>query len=216
MLRIIRWIATGLCGVLLLAWAALWLQQNAGSAWSPLAAIARLTGWNPTAAANSGGLTLGGPFSLLDHHGRRVTEADFRGKWMLIYFGYTYCPDICPTELQTISTALDDLGDQGAAVVPVFVTVDPERDTPAALADYVKLFDERLIGLTGSPAEIADVARRFRVYAAKVPQKGGGYVMDHSSFLYLVGPDGVFRALFRRGMKPEELAAGLKSAMASN
>ena len=136
---------------------------------------------------------------------------------MLIYFGYTYCPDVCPTELQTMSSALDELGDRAASLVPVFITVDPERDTPSALADYVKLFDDRLVGLTGSPAEIAAVARLFRVYYGKVPQKGGdGYLMDHSSFLYLVGPDGEFRGLWRQGMKPEELAAALKTTISSN
>src|SRR6185437_773362 len=134
------------------------------------------------------GLAIGGPFTLVDQSGKRVTQADFRGRWMLVYFGYTFCPDVCPTELQTIAGALDKLGPDAASIAPLFITIDPARDTPAILADYVKLFDNRLIGLTGSAKEIDDVAREYRVYYAKVTQNSGGsYLMDHSSFAYLMG-----------------------------
>jgi protein SCO1/2 len=219
MLRTIRWIATALCAVLLIAWGVMWFGTGPSSL---LAGLQRWTGLqlagssdpNSPAIGLPAGLTVGGPFSLTDHRGRRVTDADFKGRWLLVYFGYTYCPDVCPTELQTIATALDDLGENAAAITPVFVTVDPERDTPAVLGEYVKLFDDRLVGLTGTVAEIGDIARRYRVYFGKVVQKGGtGYLMDHSSFIYLMGPDGQSRALYRPGMSPDALAYCLSSRL---
>jgi protein SCO1/2 len=131
---------------------------------------------------------------------------------MLVYFGYTYCPDVCPTELQTMAAAVDRLGPDGAKVVPVFVTVDPQRDTPEVLADYVKLFSPRLTGLTGTPAEIASIAREYRVYYAKVtPKNGGDYLMDHSSFVYLIGPQGRLRALIHPGRSADEVAATIEA-----
>ena len=158
-----------------------------------------------------GGVTMGGPFTLVNTAGETVTEASFRGRWMVVYFGYTVCPDVCPTELQTISAALDRLGPLAARVVPVFITIDPERDTVAALAEYTKLFDERLVGLTGSKEQIAAAAKSYRVYYARAKAKDNSdYLMDHSSFIYLVGPDGGFRALFRHGIAVQELADGMK------
>jgi len=158
-----------------------------------------------------GGVTMGGPFTLVNTAGETVTEASFRGRWMVVYFGYTFCPDVCPTELQTISAALDRLGPLAARVVPVFITIDPERDTVAALAEYTKLFDERLVGLTGSKEQIAAAAKSYRVYYARAKAKDNSdYLMDHSSFIYLVGPDGGFRALFRHGIAVQELADGMK------
>ena len=163
-----------------------------------------------------GGVSLGGPFTLVNTAGETVTEASFRGKWMLVYFGYTFCPDVCPTELQTMSAALDRLGPLGAGVVPVFITVDPERDTPAVLAEYTKLFDERLVGLTGSKEQVAGAAKSYRVYFARAKAKDNSdYLMDHSSFIYLVGPDGGFRALFRHGMTVPELADAMKARLAA-
>ena len=156
--RIVRWIALTLAAVLLAAWAVLWLRP-AGITDAVRAAAG---------IASPAGMAVGGPFTLLDQNARPVTDTRFRGRWMLVYFGYTYCPDVCPTELQTIAAALESLGPQAAQVVPLFITVDPERDTPAHLAEYVGLFDERLIGLTGTPQQIADVARAYRVYYAKV------------------------------------------------
>lgn len=159
-----------------------------------------------------GGVTLGGPFALVNTAGETVTDASFRGRWMLVYFGYTFCPDVCPTELQTMSAALDLLGPLAERIVPVFITVDPERDTPATLAEYVKLFDARLVGLTGSKDQVAAAAKSYRVYFARAKSKDSSdYLMDHSSFLYLVGPDGGFRALFKQGMGPPELAEALKA-----
>jgi protein SCO1/2 len=134
----------------------------------------------------------------------------------LVYFGYTYCPDVCPTELQAVASALEMLGPAAATIVPVFITVDPERDTPAHLADYVKLFDDRLVGLTGTPEQIAAVARAYRVYYAKVtPRESTTYLMDHSSFLYLMAPDGTLRALLRPGTSPKEIADTVKARMAA-
>jgi protein SCO1/2 len=154
------------------------------------------------------GMALGGAFSLVDQAGRPVTEADFAGRWLLVYFGYTYCPDVCPTELGIVAAALDTMGPAGEAVTPVLVTIDPERDTPAQLADYVSRFHPRMIGLTGSPEQVAQAARAYRVYYAKTrPAGAGDYLMDHSGFVYLVGPDGRVRSLFRPETSPEAMAA---------
>jgi protein SCO1/2 len=141
--------------------------------------------------AGSGEALVGGPFSLTDHTGRRVTEKDFLGKYMLVFFGFTYCPDVCPTELQVMSAALDELGTAGNTIQPVFVSIDPERDTPEVVKQYVENFHPRLIGLTGSPDDIAAIARAYRVYYKKT---AGGletdYEMDHSTTIYLMGPVG--------------------------
>ena len=158
------------------------------------------------------GVALGGAFALVDSKGHAVTDRDLRGRWVLLYFGYASCPDVCPTELQTMAEGIDALRpDLAAKVQPVFITVDPERDTPERLADYVALFHPRLIGLTGTPAEVAQAARAYRVYYAKTASADPAeYLMDHSSFLYLVGPDGAVRALFRPGTTSEDLAAALR------
>jgi protein SCO1 len=216
MLRAIRWAASGLLAVLLVLWAAFWLgTRYPDSAVGGLVQrIARLGGAAADGSGIPAGLAIGGPFTLTDQSGRTVTDADFRGRWMLVYFGYTFCPDVCPTELQTIAAALDRLGADAAKVQPVFVTIDPERDTPAVLADYVKLFDKRLVGLTGTPDQIRDVAREYRVYYAKVtPKSASSYLMDHSSFAYLMGPDGRFRTLLQPGESPEAMAARIESQL---
>ena len=166
-------------------------------------------------ASTPGVVSVGGPFALTDHTGARVSDASYRGRFMLIYFGYTFCPDVCPTELQTVAGALERLGPAAARVVPLFITIDPERDTVTALRDYVTLFDDRLVGLTGSVEEIAAVARAYRVFYAKAtPRDSSTYLMDHSSFLYLMAPDGSFRALFRQGMGADELAQALRTRLA--
>lgn len=204
MLRFIRWAAFGLIAVLAVVWGALWL----GGDGPRLADLG---------AAVPGSVQVGGPFSLTDSSGRTVTDADFRGRWMLVYFGYTFCPDVCPTELQAVAAGLDQLGPQASRIAPLFITVDPERDTPQAIGQYVKLFDDRLIGLTGTPAEIAAAARAYRVYYAKVQTKeASAYLMDHSSFLYLMGPDGKLVTLLKPGLSGAEIAAILKSRMAAS
>lgn len=223
MLRLIRWTALSLLAVLIVLWGTVWLGTRAPDSVAGrlldrvTAAIGGVERSGAGGAEGSGvpaGLALGGPFKLVDQSGKTVTQADFRGRWMLVYFGYTSCPDVCPTELQTIAGALDKLGPDAAKVAPLFITIDPARDTPAILADYVKLFDKRLIGLTGTAKEIDNVAREYRVYHAKVtPRPDGSYLLDHSSFAYLMGPDGRFRALLRPRESPDEMAAAIQRQM---
>jgi cytochrome oxidase Cu insertion factor (SCO1/SenC/PrrC family) len=135
---------------------------------------------------------IGGPFALIDHTGKLRTDEDFRGKLLLIYFGYSYCPNVCPTDLQQIGLAVDGLGVGAEAVQPIFITLDPERDTAAHLADYVPLFHPRLIGLTGGAEQIRRVALAYKVYYAKYPPDSPDYVIDHSSFVYLVDKAGKY------------------------
>ncbi|MEC9347770.1 MAG: SCO family protein [Pseudomonadota bacterium] len=164
-------------------------------------------------------VSLGGPFTLTDNTGRRVTEADFKGSWLLVYFGYTYCPDVCPTELQEMAVVMDMLGDAGNAVVPVFITVDPERDTTEAMAEYVAAFHPRMVGLTGSLADISSVAKEYRVYYGKVKDPGGdpdAYLMDHSSFIYLMRPDGRNAAVFNGRMPAAEMAQAIDGMLRAN
>jgi protein SCO1/2 len=160
------------------------------------------------------GVALGGPFSLTDHRGRAVTEGSFEGRFLLVYFGFTYCPDVCPTELGTMAAAIDALEGEGERVTPVLVSVDPERDTPAALAEYVERFHPRMVGLTGTPEQVAAAARAYRVYYAKVQRpEMSQYLMDHSSFIYLVGPDGRVRTMFRPNTAPEAIAAAIRGQL---
>ena len=159
----------------------------------------------------TGQADVGGPFQLTDQHGKRTGDQDFRGRYMLIYFGYSFCPDVCPTTLAVIAQALDKLGDRSHQVVPVFITIDPERNTPKVLADYMKAFGPSFVGLTGSAAEIKDVEKRYRVYAVKKPLPGGSYGMDHSSVIYLMGPDGKMVSFYDEAVSPDELAKDLRA-----
>jgi cytochrome oxidase Cu insertion factor (SCO1/SenC/PrrC family) len=150
----------------------------------------------PTAGVKVMGQALiGGRFTLTDHTGKRVTDEDFRGRYMLVFFGFTFCPDVCPSALQVMSAALDKLGPDADRFVPVFITVDPERDRPAELSAYVQSFHPRLVGLTGTPAEIDAVVKAYRVYVRKVsdPKSTAGYTIDHTSLIYAMGPDGAYR-----------------------
>jgi protein SCO1/2 len=156
---------------------------------------------------------IGGPFRLVDQDGKTVTDADLKGKWSLIYFGYTHCPDACPTALNDIAVALDELGPKRAEVRPVFITVDPERDTPAVLKSYVTAFDAPILALTGTSQEIAQAAKGYRVYYAKHPEEGGDYSMDHSSVIYVMDPQGRFTASFTHESTPEEIAERLKKLL---
>jgi protein SCO1 len=154
---------------------------------------------------------VGGPFSLQDGDGRQISDLDFRGRYMLVYFGYTFCPDVCPTTLNDLADAMDKLGGKADRVQPVFITVDPKRDRPDVLKRYVAAFGPRLVGLTGSPAAIADVAKEYRVYYAE-HRTGPGpddYTMDHSSILYLMGPNGRFVAPIRADESGTQMAADL-------
>jgi protein SCO1 len=157
---------------------------------------------------------IGGPFRLVDQNGKTVTDADLKGKWSLIYFGYTHCPDACPTALNDMSIALDELGPKRGAVRPVFITVDPERDTPEVLKSYVTAFDAPIMALTGDPEEIARAAKGYRVYYAKHPEAGGDYSMDHSSVIYVMDPEGRFTASFTHQSTPEEIAERLRKLLA--
>ncbi len=165
--------------------------------------------------AGSGQVSIGGPFSLTDQDGRAVTEKDFAGKLMLIYFGFTACPDICPTGMQTIAIALDDLGEDAQKIAPILITVDPERDNPAVMKDYVASFHERMVGLTGTPEQIAAVAKAYRVYYQKVQLPGSSldYSVDHSGFIYLMSRDGKYLAHFRHNSTPEEIAKRLRASL---
>lgn len=159
---------------------------------------------------------IGGPFTLIDGNGRTVTDQDFRGKWMLIYFGYTFCPDVCPTSLSVVAGAMDKLEPAVAdKLVPVLITVDPARDTPAVMKDYAAAFHPRMVGLTGTPEQVAVTMKAFKVYAARAKAPNGQnddatYTVDHSSILYLMGPDGRFVAHFPHGTSADDLAAALK------
>jgi cytochrome oxidase Cu insertion factor (SCO1/SenC/PrrC family) len=158
---------------------------------------------------------VGGPFTLTDQNGKRVTDQDFRGKYMLIFFGFTFCPDVCPSELQVMSAALDELGPVGEKIQPIFITIDPARDTPEAMKLYVSNFHPRLVGLTGSDADIAAVAKAYRVYYAKAKETENSpdYQMDHSTIIYLMGPDGKFVKHFTYNTDVKALAEGLRSVV---
>jgi cytochrome oxidase Cu insertion factor (SCO1/SenC/PrrC family) len=161
---------------------------------------------------------IGGPFSLTDQHGNTVTEADYRGRYMLIYFGFTYCPDVCPTTLATMAEALDLLGDEAEPIVPILITVDPERDTPEQLKMYVSHFSPRFVGLTGTPEQIASVAKEYKVYYAKAAEEGAdadAYTMDHSSITYLMGPDGAYVRHFSHATTADQMAERLREAIAA-
>jgi protein SCO1/2 len=165
------------------------------------------------AGTGAGGQALiGGPFSLVNQQGQRVTEKDFAGRFMLAYFGYTFCPDFCPLGLSTITEALDMLHpDQAGQVVPVFFTVDPARDTIEQLADYAPHFHPRLIALTGTDDEVKAAAKAYRVYYAIPAKEDDSYAVDHSTFIYLMGPDGAYRAHFSHNTTPEEIADRLRT-----
>jgi protein SCO1/2 len=159
---------------------------------------------------------IGGPFTLTDHTGRARSDTEFRGKLMLIYFGYTFCPDICPTDLMTIAQAVDALGEAGAAIQPIFITIDPERDSVARLADYVSSFHQRLIGLTGTPADIRKVALAYKAfYAKKENGRGEDYTIDHTGVTYLVGREGQYLGFVPPQTTPERLAEVIRGQLAN-
>ncbi|WP_369720578.1 MULTISPECIES: SCO family protein [unclassified Bradyrhizobium] len=153
---------------------------------------------------------IGGPFQLTDQNGKAVTDASLKGKPTLIFFGYTHCPDVCPTSLFELSEVLRAMGKDADKVNAVFISVDPERDTPATMKDYLSSFDPHLEGLSGDPAETAKVITSYRVYAKKVPTKDGDYTMDHTALIYLMDRDGHFVSPFNLKRSPEEAATELK------
>jgi protein SCO1/2 len=175
-------IAAALAGILVLVAGGLivvaYRDQAKGVAGGPLASL------------------IGGKFSLTDGDGKPFTDADLKGKWHLVFFGYTHCPDVCPTALNDLSLALDKLGAKKSQIGIVFISVDPERDTPAVLKSYVESFDGPIVGLTGTPDAVAQAAQDYKVYYAKHPRADGGYDMDHSALIYVMDPEGRFTATF--------------------
>jgi protein SCO1/2 len=159
------------------------------------------------------GSDIGGHFELVNGDGATVTEQDFAGRFMLIYFGYTYCPDVCPTELQVMASALDRLAPEVAErIVPVFISIDPERDTPEVVGDYVALFHPRMVGLTGSERQVSQAAKAWRVYYSKVEDpEASDYLMNHSSFIYLMGPDGGLLTIYRHDATAGQIAESLRN-----
>jgi protein SCO1 len=189
-------IATAFAGVLVLVAGVLigltFRDQAKGVAGSPLRA------------------SIGGKFSLVDQNGKPFTDADLKGKWQLVFFGYTHCPDVCPTALNDLSLALDQLGDTKKDVGIVFISVDPDRDTPAVLKSYVESFGGPIEALTGPADAIAQAARDYKVYYAKHPRSDGGYDMDHSALIYIMDPQGRFTATFTPDDTADTMATRLK------
>jgi cytochrome oxidase Cu insertion factor (SCO1/SenC/PrrC family) len=159
----------------------------------------------------SGRVEVGGPYSLTDQNGNVVSSADFHGKYQLIYFGYSFCPDVCPTTLGVISQALDKMGVDQNRIVPIFITIDPDRDKPGVLKNYMSAFGPRFVGLTGTQAQITAVEKEYRVYAKKQPLAAGGYGMDHSSVIYLMGADGRLVTFYDELISPDQLEKDLRA-----
>ena len=200
--RLLQFLMVGMMVMVAIAVVSIWYVVKSGPRDAVLGDAARST------------VSVGGPYTLTDENGRTITDQSFNGLYRLIYFGYTFCPDACPTELQIMSQAIDDLGAAGDKVQPIFITVDPERDTIKQLAGYVPAFHKRLVGLTGTPEQIGAVEKAFKVYAAKAEgEKGGPYMMNHSSFVYLQGPDGKFITVFPADMDAEKMAAEIGKYM---
>ncbi|MFZ1110435.1 MAG: SCO family protein [Rhodomicrobium sp.] len=159
---------------------------------------------------------IGGAFSLVDGAGNRVTDRDFRGRLMLVFFGYTHCPDVCPTELQNMADVLDKLGPDAGKVAPIFVSVDPKRDTPAALSSYVSNFSPRIVGLTGDRNEVADAAKAYRVYFRKAGDEAGdSYTVDHSAFVYLMDREGRYLTHFSFNTEPKVMVDAIRKQIAA-
>jgi len=176
---------------------------------SVFAVILILSGRTPAPVVATAS-AIGGPFALTDHRGQPITDADLKGKPFLVFFGFTHCPDICPTTLFEVSEVLRALGPDADRTRALFVTVDPERDTAETLKDYLSSFDPRLTGVTGSREEVDRMLKTYRVYYKKVPTEGGDYTMDHTALVYLMDKDGRFVAPFRLNRRPEEAAADLR------
>ena len=157
-------------------------------------------------------VSIGGPFELTDGAGHHVTEKSWPGKYLVVYFGYTFCPDVCPTTLNDLAGALEKLGVDADRVQPLFITVDPRRDTPKVIADYAAAFTPRLIGLTGTAEQIAQVAKEYRVYYAehRTGPGPGDYTMDHSSVIYLMAPDGRFVSVIRADQQADAMATAIQ------
>ena len=164
-----------------------------------------------TGSGSSGTADVGGPFELVNQDGAKVTDADFRGKLLLIYFGFTYCPDACPTALGVMGAAIEKLDVAGERVTPILISIDPARDTPQALKEYVGNFHSRMVGLTGTDEQIAKVAKAYRVFYQKAPgATGTDYLMDHSTLIYLMDGEGKFLTYFGPQATPDEVAEAIR------
>jgi protein SCO1 len=162
-----------------------------------------------------GTATIGGPFTLVATNGQKISDQTYRGKWVLIYFGYTYCPDACPTALNNISVALEELGPDAGKLQTFFVTVDPQRDTQEVMTDYLKPFDSRILGLTGTKAQIDDVIKEFHLYVSAEKSEGHGnnYYVSHSSYIYLMDPQGSFVDVIHGNAAGNEIAGWVRKEM---
>ena len=207
MIRTLRAIGIGLAALVVIGCGAVLIGGP-----SLLPKLAALIGVAPPGEGGAGtvsGISIGGPFTLTDARtGATVTDATYRGRWMLVYFGYTFCPDICPTDLQEMVAALTSIGATGDRITPIFITVDPDRDKPVLLGRYVGLFSPRLVGLTGDHTQVDAVVRAYRVYVEKVPpaSPGAAYLVNHSAFMYLMNPAGNLAAIFPADIKTADLA----------
>ena len=193
-------------------------MRRLGPSWAAVLAPLVLSLSIPMPAKPGDEATLGGPFSLVDQNGTPRTAADFHGSYPLIYFGFTHCPDLCPRSLLTMGTAIDELmaraPKKARRVVPIFITVDPARDTAPVMKSYVANFHPRLVGLTGSAEEIERVTRDFGAFYAPVPQGGDNYLIDHSGFILLMGPEGKYVTHFESDIRADELAEELERRVA--
>lgn len=198
-----RFLIVAILGILLGGLSALLLDPEA-----------RRAVFGPRSPVTTGKALIGGPFNLTDHTGKRVTERDFVGRPMLVMFGFTSCPDICPAGLQVLTAAIEKLGEQGKGITPIFISLDPERDTPPKLKDYLSSFHPALVGLTGSTEDVTAAAKAYRVYFKKVKdESGSGYTIDHSSFYYLMDAKGEFLTHAPHSTSAEALSVRLKSVL---
>lgn len=198
--HILRIVLLSLAGIGLIAFSVLYIEKVASVA----------SGSAPPVA----GVSVGGPFSLTDHTGKHVTQASFADGYKLIYFGYTYCPSICPTELLKMSAVLKDLETLSPKLYPLFITVDPERDTSEVLKAYVAMFHPDIVGLTGTSEAIDNIKTRYKVYASKVEDPGmSGYTMDHSSYTYLMSPDDRLLAIYKMDDTADFIAKDIRKRL---
>lgn len=188
--------------------------------WVLVAVLLAATGWvvwrgqTQPATETAADAAIGGPFTLVGVDGQPVTETIFAGKPHAIFFGFTHCPDVCPTTLGEISVMLGDLGDEAKDLQVAFISVDPERDTPAFLKDYLSAFSDRIVGLTGSEAQVADVVAKYRVFRRKVPGENGDYTMDHTAAVFLFDRTGAFKGTISYGEPQQDAMAKLKRLVA--
>lgn len=214
-LRVIRWIAFAGIALLLVVIATFELTPGLREGVLPHPDTSIAASGEDTVSVPEG-VSIGGPFELIDEKGHLVTDADYHGRWMLVFFGYTNCPDECPLTLQKMAITLQNLGSLAERVAPLFVTVDPKRDTPERLTSYLENFDTRIVGLTGSDEQIAAVAKAYRVYYDPGQnEQSGADLVSHSTFLYLMDPSGKLNALFSQNVTPDKLVAALRTRLLS-